>query len=548
MTENIEFAHSAIFANIEERKLRTLLLPWGELSRQSPTTAPIRFGRSRVTVPRDISIVGANVGHDHFTPVGRASEITDTDKGIVAVFSIANTPEGDKLLTDADAAWKAGTPLKVSPELKNIIRNGEEGISAELIGAGFVPDGAFQSAGVFSFATDLDAPAAPSAETDAEKIARLELELLATRSDTTTPSDTAAAPAATATPAAPAPTEKDTPMGLPNTLGAKTGSPASDTDKPVSKREAFAIFEAIRCGEATDEMIARINPTLSKGQNGVFALSDVKYDGAGSVTPDERRSQWLDQLWDGLTYEQQIIPLLNHKDLTAKKVAGFRWTTKPSGGDWSGNKSNIPTNTPVTAAANATAEFWAMGHDHALEHQIFDTPGYFESYFEMGTEDYALWADTKVLTDLLGGATTSAADNPAGLTIGAGFSALIDGAAELITTGKALPTFALVETSLWKSMMKIPANAVLGYLDAALGLDKGTLDNAGFVIRPNGDLDAGNILVGARQAATVYELPGLIRVTAPDTVKGGIDTNMVGAAATLIHKATALQLVTPYTA
>jgi hypothetical protein len=538
-TENIEFAHSAIFANVAERKLRTLLLPWGELSRQSPTTKPIRFGRSRVKVPTDISIVGANVGHDHFAPVGRASEITDTDKGIVAVFSIAATDEGDKLLADAEAAWKAGTPLKVSPELRNIIRDGEEGISAELIGAGFVPDGAFQSAGVFSFATAL--PVSP-AESDADKIARLELELLATH-PTTTPGT---APAAPATPASPAPIAKDTPMGLPNTLGDKLGTPT--TPNPVTKREAFAIFEAIRCGEATDEMLARINPTLSKGQNGVFALNDVKYDGSGSVTPDERRSQWLDQLWDGRTYEQQVIPLLSHKDLTAKKVAGFRWTTKPSGGDWSGNKSNIPSNQPATAAANATAEFWAMGHDHAIEHQIFDTPGYFESYFEMGTEDYALWADTKVLTDLIAGATTSEADDPTGLTIGAGFSALIDGAAEVITNGHALPTFALVETSLWKSMMKIPANAVLGYLDAALGLEKGTLDNSGFVIRPNSDLDAGNILVGARQAATVYELPGLIRVTAPDTVKGGIDTNMVGAAATLVHKATALQLVTPYTA
>ena len=545
MTEPIEFEHSAIFANIAERSLRALLLPWGELSRQSPTTTPIRFSRGRVKVPRDISIVGANVGHDHFAPVGRAAQISDTEKGIVGVFSIAATDEGDQLLADAKAAWDSGSPLKVSPELRNITRNGEEGIFAELIGVAFVPDGAFQSAAVFSFATALDeAPAtAPDGETDADKIARLEREL----AQANTPPTTEPAPAGTDNkPEAPAPTAEETIVGLPNTLGAKTGSPASTEEQPVTKREAFAIFEAIRSGEATEEMLARINPTLSKGQNGMFALNDVKYTGAGSVQPDERRSQWIDQVWDGRTYVQKVLALFNHKDLTAKVVSGFRWTTKPGGGTWAGNKANIPSNTPATEPVTATAAFYAGGHDHAIEHQIFDTPGYFESYFAMEAESYAEWADGQVRTAVLAAATSVEADNPGGLTIGAGWSALIDGATEVINAN-ALPSFALVAPALWKSMMKVPNSDTLGYLDAALGLEAGTLDRSGFVIRPLAALAVGNILVGAKEAATVHELPGLIKITAPDTVKGGIDTNVIGAAATVIHKATALQLVTPYT-
>ena len=151
-----------------------------------------------------------------------------------------------------------------------------------------------------------------------------------------------------------------------------------------------------------------------------------------------------------------------------------------------------------------------------------------------------------MLADVLAGSTKVMADNPSGLTIGAGLSAIIDGASEVITA-KALPSFALVAPALWKQIMKTPNDSTLGYLSAALGLQVGQL--AQFVIRPSSLIPTGSVLVGAREAATVYELPGTpIRVEAPDMVKGGLDTGVFGYAGTVIHKATALQLVGAYTA
>lgn len=542
MTDHLQFESSAIFANVADRTLRLLLLPWNELSRQSPTTAPIRFARGRVKVPRDVSIVGANIDHDHFSPVGRAARVENQDQGLVGVFKIADTDEGDALLLKADEAEKAGQPLKVSPELRNIFREGEEGLSAELIGAGFVGEGAWASAAVFSLAVTED----QTTETDNEKIARLERELAAARpaTDDVAPQTPDPAPADPAdTPAPPAPNQEDKPMGQP--LGNRNTDPGAGP-KPVSLNEAIGIFNAIRRGDVSEEQLKRLRPTLhTGGENGVFALNDVKYDGSNSVQPDERRPTWVGELWKGLTYQQVVIPLFVHADLRSKKVAGFRWTTQPAGATWNGNKANIPSNQPVTAPDDVTAGFWAMGHDHAIEHEIFDTPGYFESYFAAGRESYALWADTKALTDLLAEADDIEADDPTGLDIGAGWSALIDGAVQVIENG-ALPTFSLIATQLYKSMLKTPAKDILGYLDAQLGLDKGTLADAGFVIRAHSAITAGHVLVGARQAATVYELPDLIKVTAPDTVKGGIDTNMIGAEATFVHKADALVDVAPF--
>jgi hypothetical protein len=77
-----------------------------------------------------------------------------------------------------------------------------------------------------------------------------------------------------------------------------------------------------------------------------------------------------------------------------------------------------------------------------------------------------------------------------------------------------------------------------------VGLESG--NTAGFQIIPSSVLDAGTVLVGSREAATSYELPGSpIRVEALDMVKGGIDVGLFGYHAVVLHDAGALALVTP---
>lgn len=512
---------TAEFTLVEERTLRAMLLPFGEVG--SASSGNFVFSPGTVTLPANPRIP-LKLGHDGTGAkqiAAYSSALTETPQGIVADFVLEDNAYGNRML----AEHKEGRKKSVSPELVNITRSGTNVTASQLTGAAAVVLGGFQSAAFFA----LDEPA--------EEIPAKE-PVIQTPADIPAEETTEVAPAAEETPE-----EKEAPVAtatVPNTLAATTA------EQPITEQEVFAYFEAMRAGRATPEMHERMRPAFHEGGEGaMFALNDVKYNGSGSIQPDERRAQWVDLLWNGRSYEQQVVPLFKRLPLTSRTIAGFKWTTKPTGGDWAGNKANIPSNTPVTAPASATAAFWAMGHDHAIEFQIFDTPGYWESYFRMGVEDFAAWEDAKVLAAAIAGATSLEADNPSGLDIGAGFSALIDGAAAVITSGNALPTFALVAPALWKTMLKTPSNDVLGYLSAALKIDSGELD--GFVIRPHASLDTGNVLVGAGEAMTVYELPEIVKVQAPDTVKGGIDTNMISAVATLVHKATALQLVTPYT-
>jgi hypothetical protein len=533
MTTTLQFDTQALFAKVDDRTLTGLLLPWGEQSRQSPTTEPILFERGTVKLPRDFAILTANVAHDHLTQVARVTKITDTDAGIEAEFKVADTEEGDELLL----AVSEGKFSKLSAELKSLVRDGAKAVSAVLTGAAFVPEGAFAGASLFAIAADNELPEEEEQPTQIE----LTKELLANaqallesiqaerEAQTNNPTQTPANPA-----------EQEFAMGVPNTV-----TPAkSEAKAAVSKDEAIALFSAIRSGSATDEMVKRLNSAggFATGQGSLFALADVKYDGTGSVQIDQRNPAWVGELWSGRAYVQKVIPLFGHADLTSKKAQGFRWLTKPAGATWAGNKSNVPTNTPTAELDDVTASFWAMGHDVAIEHQIFED-GFIAAYLAASVDSYAEWADNKALTDILAEASTIVADNPAGLDIGKGMSAIVDGAVQVINNN-ALPTFALVAPDLYKAILKTPQNNVLGYLNAALGLEDGTL--ASFSIRSSTVLAAGTVLVGAREAATIHELSSIVRVQAPDTVKGGIDFNAFGAEATFVHKPNALVKVTPF--
>ena len=59
-------------------------------------------------------------------------------------------------------------------------------------------------------------------------------------------------------------------------------------------------------------------------------------------------------------------------------------------------------------------------------------------------------------------------------------------------------------------------------------------------------MTAGKVLVGAKEAATSHELAGVpIRVEGLDMVRGGVQPGVFGYAATVVHNAAALALVSP---
>jgi len=535
-----------LLADLSARTLSGLLVPFGVQGNTNLGKFTVEAGA--LTLPRDPSVVTLNSDHDRETPIGRATTLTEEEDGIHVVFSFADTDEADEALL----AHENGTKSALSVEAKNIVIRAGKAIAGHIFGAAHVAKGAFPGATLLAADVgDLETPDPNSPVTAVQEVAAdgsLDIET------STTPDVVNVHPADSDTPiafiAAPLDPESETVMAtatIPRTLA----KPARTGPRSLSLHEVGVLYAQRQQGLISDLDMAN----ALKEQNGATlfaALSDVKFDGTGglanamSPTP-----QWLGESWQATNYRQQILPLFSHGDLTALTFAGYKWTTKPTGGDWGGNKSDVPSNTLVVAPVSGSALRYAIGHDIAREFVDFPVEGFFESYAAAVTEDYKRWSDGKVAAAAVAGATTLAADalttlpGVSGGTIGSTASAIIDGATALVTAGT-IPDFALVAPALWKQMAKMPKSNVLGYLNAALGLEDGDLDS--FIIRPSASIAAGKVLVGAKAAVTVLELPGSpIRIDALDLARGGVDKAAFGYLAVNVNDAKGLQLVTAAT-
>lgn len=557
---NVQIEAGTLTASHEDRILSGLLLPYGEVGNTNLGRFTVPPGV--IQIPTDVTVLAANTDHKREHPVARFLTAVDTAAGIVASFLVGKNPEGDALLAEV-ASDDPEARKKLSVEVSDVVLRGGKAIAGRLFGASFVKRGAFPSATLMAADVGGATPTTPPADVVEKSSDEFTDENGVTHKRTITRTthvevDADGNTQTTITektvidePADPAPTQEEAPVGaetIPNTLTAKAKAPAVPPQPTLNTM--FAAFEAIRTGRINHELRELIQTHTVEEGTLFAALTDVPFTGGTAPAVDITRPQWIDELWSGLAYRQKFVGLFNHADLTSKTINGWRWVTKPAGGTWAGNGAAINSNAPDTEPYTETALSFAGGHSHAREYIDFNTPGYFESYYKAMTESYAQWADeTVVLADILtaAGAGTEA-DDPTNLAIGAGMSAIIDGAAEVIAAN-ALPSFALVETSLWKQIAKTPQSDRLAYLNAALGLngDDGKLDS--FIIRPTSLLGAGEVLVGARDAATVYELPGTpIRAEAPNIANGKVDTGVFGYAGTVIHKADALQLITPFVA
>ena len=124
-----------------------------------------------------------------------------------------------------------------------------------------------------------------------------------------------------------------------------------------------------------------------------------------------------------------------------------------------------------------------------------------------------------------------------------GLALIVKGALKVLEGTDTMPTFAVIGTALYESILYTPQNLVLTYLNAALGLEEGTLST--FRILPSASASlTGKALVGAKDAMTFYELPGSpIRAEAIDMVNGGVDGGLFGYYTTIVHDADGLALV-----
>lgn len=550
MTTTTELGAFAV--DVDARTVEGILLPFGEKSRLSMTkTKPVYFSRGSVEIPTDPAVVTLNRNHDQWSPIGRAIQLEEREEGVYAKFAIARTPDGDRYLADEHPR---GLFKKLSAELRGIVRDAADtarAVAGTLTGAAICTEGAFESAALF--AADDESTSSSSYEETGPDGSEY-----SNKSETTEETEdlgdgrkrvtrTTVTVTEIKEPDAPAETEEEA-VGaatVPATLAASAANLVTDT-KPDEKgaRDVFALIaDAMKGNGEAENMLA--------------ALTDIKVTGTGALpATGVLQPNWLGEVWKQKTYNRRYIPLIGHGDIKAIDEKGFTVTasTEPVQ-PWNGNKSAMPSSGGTTALLSATFQRWAWAADIARE--FFDIPGNEEviaAFLRLVANSYARVTDKWTLAQLVGKASTVAAET---------YPTLPSGATDYPTVIKQLiqgvdavsadpiddtPAFAIANAAAWKEIIYAPADALPKWMSLDFGItdQSGTADGKVHVVRGDiGIADTAAVLVGAKDAAHVNELPGAspLNLSALDIANGGVDQATVGYTQFMADYADALVII-----
>lgn len=566
-------AGGTLLASEDDRTVSCRLVPFGE-------DCSSNLGRFRVpgpgilAIPEDVpGVVGLNDGHDRTHPVGRGVLMAEAQDGIHSTFAVARGAEGDQLLADI----KSGKRTSVSVEADVVVVNGEA-VSGRIFGAAIVAEGrkpAFPSATLFASApTDATDPATSSYEThetdeqgneyDSTTTTEEQVEddpdtgaQTITRTTTTVTTITPAAEAPAEGSAA-VPTQTTDPNAAPAPLMAQVpGSLLSGRRKPAASKPAGLTAGQVYAmlGAAKSNPAARQRLLSHEVQGTLFAeLTDVPFDGAGAPGVPISQPQWLGELWSGKEYQRKFVPLLAHGELTSFTLLGWRWKVKPEMGEWTGNKTDVPSGPIEAEPYTSKAQRFAGAHDIAREYRDFNVTEFWDGYFRAMTESYAKLSDAYALRQMFASGQTEDGDawrNFTPITAGATpanvspvAAKIVDGALAIIDD--ATPQWAIVSKPDYRDLLLTRNEDTLAYLSSSLGLEDGTLAN--FRIIPSGDatFNGGKVAVGASQTGTFHELTQTpIRAEGLDMVHGGIDPSLFGYCGYRSDDPASLALVTP---
>lgn len=541
----------SLTASIADRIVTGLLLPFGEIGRTNLGKFSIP-GPGIIEIPNDVSVLNANLDHDQMEPIGRIVTVEETSSGIVATFKIGENPEGDALLEEIESGKKTGKLKALSAEVKNVVIKAGEAIAGKLTGAAFVNQGAFPSARLMA-ADTVDETTVQEVEQDVAEIdvtqdsgaietiedeytdadgnvwKRTITRTKVVDGDVVTIDEHVEMTPIEAPAQEPEPTQEGTtPVDqvnaqVPETL--KASAPAQPKEPTASD-----VFNMIATARTTGD------------RRLLAALEDVTISGVGAVGEATTIPQYVGELWSGRRFSRKVIPLMSSAALSSLSVTGWRFTTKPAVAAWTGNKTDVPSNAPVAESYSVPVQRFAGAWDIAREFVDFGQTDVLNAMMGYAVDSYAQQSDNYVLDEVLTevGAGTAVGTIPSG--IAESLVKLVRGSLNVINNSLALPTFAIVATDVFEELALIQTNNALEFLSMSLNLEGGQMEN--FSIVPHSGLDAGSVLVGAREAVTVHELPGApIRVNALDIAKGGVDEALFGYVAARIDSTDALSLI-----
>lgn len=271
----------------------------------------------------------------------------------------------------------------------------------------------------------------------------------------------------------------------------------------------------------------RATEVLLAANRGEISMDEVHaelVDITGTNTIGNSAPAWLGELWAGVEYERRVVPLVQNAPLTAMKVQGFRWKSKPGVGKWKADKTEIPSKKAAWETVEIDSQPWAGGND--LDRRIFDFNQVetIQAYWRAMAESYAYETD-KDLAEFLTKEAVDIQESTTDL-----LRAVTRGGIRIDEAIHAPASFVLVNPLDLESVLDFSQLDVPHYtgLTPVSTPDKWTTSE--FVER-------GTAIVGSKLAATFYELGGSpLRVEAEHIAKGGRDAALFGYTAKMINR------------
>lgn len=567
----IEIDAGTLTASRDTRTVTGLLLPYGEPCRSNLGMFSVDPGV--MSIPADLTGMSLNVEHQRERVIGSPVSMRETDKGIVATFSIARTPEGDAALNEIEA----GTRKHLSVEAAEMKIKDGKATAGKLFAAALVKVPAFPSATLLAAAADtvlaeevaVSDSSYVSEYTDEAGVTWRRVEQYQSSTDQTQGEDGSTVTTSTSsTTVTEEPiaaeeqqeNEEDAAMALPNTLTAGKASAAAATTepRPVHLPSLFASINRARFRQATDEdmlLLAAATPGVLAGdpekvaKTLMAALSDITISGAGSLPVGAGAIQpnWVGQLNQGITYKRKYVPIAKTgTDITAEGKKGYQVhlgteaapvNDYAQAGRWAGNKAAIGSGNGFTVSAQSVLHKFALGND--IGREFFDLPGGAEvlaAYFSRLKESHLMWSDEfakLAWIDMAGvpvaKSTAIPTDYPA--TLGMVMQAILAVNKEKADKRSDKASFVIVNDEAAEQLSFTPFEKIPNYVKFSWNLDgSGLVDGDVVVVKGDmGIVGSPAVLGGASYALELDELPGgPLWIDALNIAQGGIDRAIHG--------------------
>lgn len=540
MHDLIEIEGGEVLANLEERTITGLVIPYGEVGRTNVGQFEVEAGV--ITIPADPSVVSLNIDHDRYNPVGRATKVWEEPAGIMATFQLAKTPEGDAAL--ADALDPNGKRRRLSGEFRTGIKAGKA-TGGPFAATALVEMGAFASAMVLAADTP-DPYTAPESSSSSQYVTEF------TDEDGTkwrrVEENTSTTTVTKVDGATPEEEKEATDVADTNTeVQATVDLPTEPGKTKARLPERSDILAAIAS--------ARSNPFDQGAREVLAALSDIKISGAGALPgADVLRPNWLGAVNLGDQYVREYITLCKlGTEITAAGKADFKFARSGtwSDGTWAGNKTEINSGAGTTAKRTSTLDRYARGAD--IGREFFDLPGGEEvigAFLAELEADYLQWSDEKALALIVATAGAPVAPEVYPGVDGHDYAGAVGQLIQGILAVKKrkadgrrdTPSFAIANEAAYNELIYTPKDLLPEFVSIDVNTDgTGTADGKVHVVQgETGVEETSSVIVGAGYGIEFDELPGgPLHVNALDIVKGGVDEAVHGYLQKFVRRAEA---------